>query len=122
MFVLINVTDNPWIVALLLFVQVVMPLLQSSAADNEGVSLALNVAVLFLLGLSFLTFWKVARFCCKLYQLRGRVQKSTMDTLYMLLEPALLTLLLPCWCCDYRSILIWVGWPTSERPTRGWQM
>uniref|UniRef100_A0AAV1VL45 RING-type domain-containing protein n=1 Tax=Peronospora matthiolae TaxID=2874970 RepID=A0AAV1VL45_9STRA len=72
MFVLINVTDNPWIVALLLFVQVVMPLLQSSAADHEGASLALNVAVLFLLGLSFLTFWKVARFCCVLHQLRGR--------------------------------------------------
>ncbi|CAI5741334.1 unnamed protein product [Hyaloperonospora brassicae] len=72
MFVLINVTDNPWLVALLLFVQVVMPLLQSNAADNEGVSLALNVALLFLLALSCLTFWKVAQFCRVLYQLRGQ--------------------------------------------------
>ncbi|CAH0486493.1 unnamed protein product [Peronospora farinosa] len=72
MFVMINATDNPWMVALLLFVQVVMPLLQSNAADNEGASLALNVAILFLLGLSLLTFWKATRFCRVLYQLRGQ--------------------------------------------------
>jgi hypothetical protein len=74
MFVMINATDNPKMVALLLFVQVVMPLLQSNAADNEGASLALNVAILFLLGLSLMTFWKAARFCRVLYQLRGRVR------------------------------------------------
>lgn len=72
MLVMINATDNPWMVALLLFVQVVMPLLQSNAADNEGASLALNVAILFLVGLSLMTFWKAARFCRVLYQLRGR--------------------------------------------------
>ncbi|TDH64926.1 uncharacterized protein CCR75_006829 [Bremia lactucae] len=71
MFVMINATDNPWMVALLLFVQVVMPLLQSNAAENEGASLALNVALLFLLGLSLMTFWKAARFCRVLQQLRG---------------------------------------------------
>ncbi|CAH0517851.1 unnamed protein product [Peronospora belbahrii] len=49
-----------------------MPLLQNNAADNEGASLALNVAILFLLGLSLMTFWKAARFCCVLYQLWGR--------------------------------------------------
>ncbi|KAI9906722.1 hypothetical protein PsorP6_003831 [Peronosclerospora sorghi] len=70
MFVMINATDNPWMVALLLFVQVVIPLLQSNAADNEGASLALNVAILFLVGLSLLTFWKAVRFCRTLYQLR----------------------------------------------------
>ncbi|RLN49797.1 hypothetical protein BBJ29_007378 [Phytophthora kernoviae] len=69
---MINATDNPWMVALLLFVQVVMPLLQSNAADNDGASLALNVAILFMLGLSLMTFWKAARFCRVLYQLRGR--------------------------------------------------
>ncbi|CEG44683.1 ubiquitin-protein ligase e3 [Plasmopara halstedii] len=72
MFVMINATDNPWMVALLLFVQVVMPLLQSNAADNEGASLALNVAILFLLGLSLMTFWKAACFCHVLHRLRGR--------------------------------------------------
>ncbi|OWZ22947.1 hypothetical protein PHMEG_0002248 [Phytophthora megakarya] len=72
MLVMINATDNPWMVALLLFVQVVMPLLQSNAADNEGASLALNVAILFLLGLSLMTFYKAARFCRVLYLLRGR--------------------------------------------------
>ena len=92
MFVMINATDNPWMVVLLLFVQVVMPLLQSNAADNEGASLALNVAILFLLGLSLMTFWKATRFCRVLYQLRGQV-RSRCICITMEMCTAALTLL-----------------------------
>lgn len=72
MFVVVNGSDNPWMVALLLLVQVVIPLLQSNAG-TEG-SPAVNIALLFLVGLSLLTMVKVYRFCRVLYQLRGRVR------------------------------------------------
>jgi hypothetical protein len=72
MFVMVNASDNPWVVALLVLVQVVIPLLQSNAGSDG--SYALSIAALFVLGLSALTLWKVYRFCHVLYLLRGRVR------------------------------------------------
>lgn len=75
MFVMINATDNPWMIALLLFVQVVVPLLQSSAGTEDENSQAANLLVLCVLGLALFTMWRLARFFRALYDLRGqRVQ------------------------------------------------
>lgn len=71
MFVMVNASDNPWMIALLLFVQVVVPLLQSSAGSEEESSQAANLLVLFSLGLALFSVWKFARFFRVLYDMRA---------------------------------------------------
>lgn len=71
MFVMINASDNPWMIALLLFVQVIVPILQSSAGSDEDDSQATNVLVLFLLGLALLSLWKLTRFFRIVREMRG---------------------------------------------------
>uniref|UniRef100_K3WQ42 RING-type domain-containing protein n=1 Tax=Globisporangium ultimum (strain ATCC 200006 / CBS 805.95 / DAOM BR144) TaxID=431595 RepID=K3WQ42_GLOUD len=72
MFVMVNAgTDNPWLIALLLFVQVVVPILQSSAGSDDDDSQATNLLALFILGLALLSGWKLARFSRILRDMRG---------------------------------------------------
>lgn len=96
MFVMVSASDNPWVVALLLLVQVVIPLLQSSAGSES--SAALNVAALFLLGLSALTLLKLFRFGRVLFQLRGRVR----------LPPLLLSRCCSSSSADAPNVFLWL--------------
>lgn len=70
-FVMINASDNPKMVALLLFVQVVVPLLQSSAGSET--SSALDVTALILLGLTFYLFWRIFVYLQTLRELHMQV-------------------------------------------------
>jgi hypothetical protein len=57
MIVMMNASDNPWMVALLVFVQVIVPLLQSNAADEDG-DAVITVALMFVLALTIIAFFK----------------------------------------------------------------
>lgn len=74
-FVMINASDNPKMVALLLFVQVVVPLLQSSAGSET--SSALDVTALILLGLTFYLFWRIFVYLQTLRELHQQVRALT---------------------------------------------
>ncbi|TYZ62286.1 hypothetical protein PybrP1_006967 [[Pythium] brassicae (nom. inval.)] len=75
MFVMINASDNPWMVLLLLFAQVVVPLLQSSAGSDDESAPVGGLVVLCVLGLALFTGWKSARFFQELAALRGQRQQ-----------------------------------------------
>lgn len=72
MFVMINASDNPWMVLLLLLAQVVVPLLQSSAGSDEENAQASGLLVLAALALALFIGWKGARFVRAFVSLYGQ--------------------------------------------------
>ncbi|KAJ0409183.1 hypothetical protein ATCC90586_010264 [Pythium insidiosum] len=71
MFVMINASDNPWMVVLLVFVQVIVPLLQSNAADEDGDGVV-TIALMFILAMSVIAFFKFYGIIRALFILRGQ--------------------------------------------------
>lgn len=72
MFVMINASDNPWMVLLLLFAQVVVPLLQSSAGSDDESAQAGRLVVLCVVALALFVGWKSARFIRAITALRSQ--------------------------------------------------
>ncbi|TMW68701.1 hypothetical protein Poli38472_006169 [Pythium oligandrum] len=71
MFVMINASDNPWMVALLVFVQVIVPLLQSNAADDDG-DVFMSILLMLLLAVPMLFFFKYYGVIRAMFLMRGQ--------------------------------------------------
>ncbi|GLD95027.1 hypothetical protein PINS_up003652 [Pythium insidiosum] len=76
MFVMINASDNPWMVVLLVFVQVIVPLLQSNAADEDGDGV-ITIALMFIFAISVIAFFKFYGIIRALFLLRGQASEDT---------------------------------------------
>ncbi|DBA00726.1 TPA: hypothetical protein N0F65_001197 [Lagenidium giganteum] len=70
MFIVINGSDNPWMIALLLLAQVLVPLLQSST-DSEASTLV-SIIIILVLFVSIVSISKLSRFLSNLYTMRGQ--------------------------------------------------